>query len=90
MRAVLPGTIACGATRGIYHAAFYGLTAVPDHVVSRAHGGGNDLGNLVTACWPCNFGRGSWSLAEVGLFDPRLRPPVADVWDGFGSSPSRS
>ena len=84
MRAVLPGAIAWGESRGIYHEAFYALTAVPDHVVPHAHGGGNDLENLVTACWPCNFGRGSWSLGEVGLFDPRLRPPVVDEWDGLG------
>lgn len=84
MRAALPGAVPWGESRGIYHAAFYALTAVADHVVPHAYGGGNGLENLVTACWPCNFGRGSWSLGEVGLFDPRLRPPVVDDWDGLG------
>ncbi len=54
-----------------------------DHVIPYARGGGNGPDNLVTACWPCNFGRGSYSLEEVGLADPRGRPPVLDGWDGL-------
>jgi len=46
-------------------------------------GGTNDEGNLVTACWPCQFGRGAWSLEEVGLLDPRLRAPIKDGQDGL-------
>ena len=82
MRSLLPGAIRWGDEG--YHAAFYALTATLDHVIPYARGGGNGLDNIVTACWPCNFGRGSYSLEEVGLADPRGRPPVLDGWDGLG------
>jgi HNH endonuclease len=82
MRAALPGAIRWGEQQG-WHAAFYALTASPDHVVPQAQGGSNHPDNLVTACWPCQFGRNGWSLEEVGLIDPRARPPVADGWDGL-------
>ncbi len=68
--------------------AMAGLMAevVEDHV--RHHlpycaGGGNDLDNLVTACWAGQFGRGDFSLEEVGLSDPRARSPIVDEWDGL-------
>jgi hypothetical protein len=83
-RELLPGAICwSGPDRG-RHAAFYALNAVPDHVTAHAIGGGNDLDNLVTACWPCNFGRMHYSLDEFGLIDPRSRQPVVDEWDGLG------
>ena len=85
MRALLPGAIRLGPLARDYHAAFLALNAVPDHLTPRAAGGGNDLDNLVTACWPCNNGRGAYSLEEMGLIDPRSRPLIADrdEWDGL-------
>jgi hypothetical protein len=68
---------------GPSHGGFFALTATPDHVVPYAGGGDNSPGNLVTACWPCNFGMEHDSLGELGLSDPRLRPPVVDRWDGL-------
>lgn len=35
-----------------------------DHVKPVSLGGSNDLGNLVTACQPCNIGKGAVSLTE--------------------------
>src|ERR1043166_5770992 len=36
-----------------------------DHVVAVAGGGTNDIDNLVTACEPCNLGKGARSLQVV-------------------------
>ena len=85
LRRLLPGAICTGPQDKDHHGAFLALTAVPDHVVPHWAGGGSELGNLVTACWPCNNGRGRLSLEEVGLIDPRTRPPMAnqDHWDGL-------
>ena len=83
LRAHLPEVIPWGETKGVYHGGLYALAGVPDHVVPHAHGGDSDLDNIVTACWPCNFGRGSLRLEEVGLSDPRSRSPVVDAWDGL-------
>ncbi len=82
LRRLLPGAIPWSKEAG-YHAAFYAITATLDHVLAHAAGGTNDLDNLVTACWPCNFGRGAYSLAEFGLSDPRTRDPIIDDWDGL-------
>lgn len=72
-----------------YHAAFYVLTASIDHVVPHAHGGDSAPENLVTTCRPCNFGRGAYSLAAMGLIDPRLHAPVVDDWDGLARAEAR-
>lgn len=36
-----------------------------DHIVAVAEGGGNDMDNLVTACQPCNIGKGAKDLKLV-------------------------
>lgn len=36
-----------------------------DHLVAVAYGGTNDIDNLVTACEPCNLGKGARSLSAV-------------------------
>ncbi|MCX7379556.1 MAG: HNH endonuclease [Alphaproteobacteria bacterium] len=66
-----------------YHAAFLALNATWDHVIPHSAGGNNDPDNLVTTCWPCNFGRGNYTLEQMGLIDPRLHPPVHTNWDGL-------
>jgi hypothetical protein len=82
IRASLPDAVPWGEAEG-YHAAFFAMTASVDHVVPHSAGGGNEPKNLVTACWSCQFGRGSYTLEEVGLLDPRDRPVVVDDWDGL-------
>ena len=82
MRACLPGALPWGESEG-YHAAFFAMTASVDHVIPHSAGGTNDLGNLVTACWSCQFGRGAYTIQELGLLDPRVRSPVVDGWDGL-------
>ena len=82
MRAHLPDAVPWSEGEG-HHAAFYALSGSVDHVVPHCAGGGNDLENIVTACWPCQFGRSHWLIEEVGLIDPRSRTPVVDSWDGL-------
>jgi len=79
----LPGAVHWGGKDIELNAAFYTLKGVLDHVVPHAHGGTSDSDNLVTACQPCNYGKGNWFIEQVGLSDPRLRPPVVDGWDGL-------
>ena len=73
------------------HAAFFALWAQYDHLLPHAHGGGNELSNIVVTCAACNYGRGGFTLAEVGLAHPLERPPVRSAWDGlerFGRRPT--
>ena len=73
------------------HAAFFALWAQYDHLLTHAHGGGNELSNIVVTCAACNYGRGGYTLAEVGLAHPLERPPVRSAWDGlerFGRRPT--
>lgn len=84
MRALVPDVIRWGRRSKDMHGAFFALTATLDHVVPHSRGGTNDTNNLLTTCWPCNFGRNSALIEEMSLLDPRLRPPVLDTWDGLG------
>ena len=56
---------------------------VADHVLPDSLGGPTDLSNLVTSCWPCNNGKNARTVEELGIADPRTRPPVDDGWDGL-------
>jgi 5-methylcytosine-specific restriction endonuclease McrA len=65
------------------HPALYALASSLDHVVPHGRGGENEDSNFVTACYCCQFGRGEWTLEESELYDPRLREPIHDGWDGL-------
>lgn len=68
------------------HGAALTFRGCADHVVPHFLGGRTDMDNLVTACWPCNFGKDRFTVEEIGIEDPRLRPPVmSDEWDGLVS-----
>ncbi len=84
IRAKYPTALRWGRKEFEQHAAFQAMWAQYDHVLPHALGGTNELSNLVLACAACNFGRGGYSLAEVGVQDPRERPVVASpAWDGL-------
>jgi hypothetical protein len=63
------------------------IQATFDHVVpaARFHGESfNDIANLVTSCWSCNFGKAHFTLEELGLEDPREQLIIVDgEWDGL-------
>jgi 5-methylcytosine-specific restriction endonuclease McrA len=65
------------------HAAFQCMWMQFDHVLPHSRGGDNSIENVIVTCAPCNYGRGSWTLAEVGLEDPRERVSFTTSWDGI-------
>jgi 5-methylcytosine-specific restriction endonuclease McrA len=82
MHATFPAEFPRDATNDGRHGLILAASASHDHVLPLARGGDENAENLVTACWPCQFGRFDWTLDEVGLRDPRERPPIVDDWDG--------
>lgn len=52
--------------------------ATLDHVTPHKLGGRTDSSNLVTSCWPCNYGKSDFTLDQLGMDDPRLTPPIED------------
>lgn len=78
-----PSIARWGKTNEDKHFGLATLAASIDHVKPFKRGGGNEPGNLVTACGPCQFGRNQWLLSEVEIVDPRDFPPLIDEWDGL-------
>ena len=60
----------------VRHSALYAMAASLDHVVPHSRGGTNQIENLVTACYCCQFGRGEWTLKEAELYDPGTSSPL--------------
>jgi 5-methylcytosine-specific restriction endonuclease McrA len=56
-----------------------------DHVLPYSAGGRTSPANVVTCCWGCNFAKGNYTLRELGLEDPRKRPPSRSRWSGLTS-----
>ena len=83
IRLIYPQALNWGTLNIDQHAAFQAMWVQYDHVLPHARGGNNDLDNIVITCAPCNFGRMSSTLDEVGLADPRQRDPVCSTWDGL-------
>jgi 5-methylcytosine-specific restriction endonuclease McrA len=71
-----------GDARG-QHAAFQCFWLQYDHVVPHSHGGASSEDNLVVTCALCNYGKDEYTLAQLGISDPRLRPPEPVSWDGL-------
>ena len=91
IRRAYPQALRWGKRNAERHAAFFALWAQYDHLLPHAQGGGNELSNIVVTCAACNYGRGGYTLAEVGLAHPLERPPVRSAWDGlerFGRRPT--
>lgn len=65
------------------HPALAALWGTPDHVEAHASGGGDNIENLVTACWTCQFQKGSYSLELLDLEGPADPPAQRDGWDGL-------
>jgi hypothetical protein len=69
--------IAHGTLRAFYNSF--------DHVTPRSRGGRNTADNIVTACYPCNFGKDGFTLKQLGLSSPFENPIIEDGHDGFVS-----
>lgn len=83
MQSMIPDALNWPSSDKQKHGAFYALNACVDHLVPHARGGDNSPDNLITACWPCNFGKMNFLIQELSLADPRTRSPVVDDWDGL-------
>lgn len=83
LKNLYPNALPWGRTNATQHAAFQAMWAQYDHIRPYANGGTNDLSNIVVTCAPCNYGRMSYRLEELGLVDPRTREPIASKWDGL-------
>jgi 5-methylcytosine-specific restriction endonuclease McrA len=68
-------------THGIIHA----FRPVADHVVPWRLGGRTNPDNLVASCGPCNYGKSSYTVEQMGLENPFRRSPPAEAWDGLRS-----
>lgn len=80
-----PGVVRWGGTDAERHGTALAAWTQYDHVQPIALGGADDEANLVTSCGCCNYGKDQYSLAELGLDDPRDVPPVESDWDGLVS-----
>lgn len=85
IRRVYPRALRWGKRNAERHAAFFALWAQYDHLLPHAKGGSNELSNLVVTCAACNYGRGGYTLGEMGLCNPLDRPPIQSPWDGLGA-----
>jgi 5-methylcytosine-specific restriction endonuclease McrA len=66
------------------HGVYLAFSATWDHVVPFQNGGGIEVDNLVTSCWPCNFGKYNYTLEQLSIEDPRLRrKTLSRSWNGF-------
>lgn len=83
IRDLYPIELRWGSTNSTQHAAFQCMWLHYDHVLPHCRGGDNSLDNLVITCAPCNFGKLEWTIEELGLLDPRERPPKPSSWDGL-------
>jgi hypothetical protein len=60
-----------GRTNSDTHGAALVYRAVADHIVPHWSGGSTEEHNLVTACYPCNFGKAEFTLEQLQLDRPR-------------------
>jgi 5-methylcytosine-specific restriction endonuclease McrA len=87
MRQAYPNALSWGRTNLTQHAGFQALWVQYDHLLPHARGGDNSTHNMLITCAPCNFGRGDYTLEEMGLIDPRTRAPIRSTWDGLERFP---
>ncbi len=62
------------------HGLYLTFRGSHDHLVPLAEGGTNDMDNLLTACWPCQFGKFKYSLRDLGMRTPGSASPTFDGW----------
>ncbi len=82
-RKELPEAARWGRRNVQQHCGFQALWLQFDHVLPASMGGKATLDNIVVSCAGCNYCKEGYHLQELGLMDPRQRPPVASDWDGL-------
>ena len=71
-------TFTLGRTNAARPGIYLVYCATLDHVVPHAAGGRTDADNLVTSCWPCNYGKYKYSLEQLGMDSPFDYAPIGD------------
>jgi hypothetical protein len=61
---------AMGSTNRARAGAMMIARATADHVLPVTQGGRTTPDNLVTACWPCQFGKSSFTPEQLGMRSP--------------------
>lgn len=69
------------------HGIYLMYRASHDHVVPHSQSGGDGLDNLVTACWPCQFGKYRFTLDELHM--TAAPGPIAEFDDKWLSALAR-
>lgn len=80
-----PENFPLGRPNAARHRAALASVAQFDHVLPYQLGGPTTADNVVTACWACNYGKDGYTLAQLGIRDPREREPRRSNWDGLSS-----
>jgi 5-methylcytosine-specific restriction endonuclease McrA len=62
------------------HGLYLTFRGSHDHLVPLAEGGTNDMDNLLTACWPCQFGKFRFSLDDLRIQLRKGPYPFIDQW----------
>jgi hypothetical protein len=83
MRKFYPSALRWGKRNSERHSAFFAMWVQYDHLIPHARGGSNAIDNLLVTCAACNYGRGGYTLSEVGLVNPFDRPVTESKWDGL-------
>ncbi len=78
-RLAMPELVVTGGNEA-RHGLYLTFRGSHDHLVPLAEGGTNDMENLLTACWPCQFGKYKFSLLDVGLNEPLDAYPPIEGW----------
>lgn len=67
-----------GRTNATRPGVYLTFCATLDHLVPHNRGGRTDETNLVTACWPCNYGKSEYLLNEIGLDPIQIEWAITD------------
>lgn len=79
----LPELVA-GNTDETRHGIRLILQASHDHIQPLNQGGSNNQDNLVTSCWPCQFGKGDNSLDSLAMEKPSCgKWELYESWNGL-------
>lgn len=78
-----PDAVQWDKTNLSQHAAFQAMRLQYDHLIPHSRGGSNNIENVVITCAPCNYGRGSRLVEEIGVRSPFERPPIQSQWGGL-------
>ena len=78
-RLSMPDLVVTGSNEA-RHGLYLTFRGSHDHLVPLAEGGTNDLENLLTACWPCQFGKFKYSLRDLEMTSPGPALPTFDGW----------